>query len=92
MEKSLLRVASYNVEWFFTKAPFPELELADVPIKSARLCDVISGLGDLDLLALQEVQSENELAVLCAHLRARGSELTPICGKFASVRTGQVSL
>lgn len=86
----LFRIATFNVEWFFTKAPFAELELCSVPEKAARLAKAIAEIGPLDALALQEVQSEAELSVLCQELE-RLVKWRPkyVCGKFASVRTGQ---
>jgi hypothetical protein len=94
MEKAkgpLLRIATFNVEWFFTKAPFAELELCSVPEKASRLSEAIAKLGTLDALALQEVQSEEEVRVLCEELQRREASWNPkaLCGQFASVRTGQ---
>lgn len=87
----MFRVATFNVEWFFSKAPFADLELCDVPTKARRLSDAIAQLGCLDALALQEVQSEVELGVLCDELKKKKLDWSPVsvCGERASVRTGQ---
>ena len=91
MNTCFLRIATFNVEWFFTEAPFPNLKLCDVPTKAKRLTTAISRLGPLDVLALQEVQSPVEVDVLVNEMKASNLGWSPvaICGQYASVRTGQ---
>jgi hypothetical protein len=88
-----IRVGTYNLEWFFSTQPplIKGLELAPIHVKASRIAGRIAALKEgPHILALQEVQSEEALAVLTQVLRdAHGLEFSSVCGEFASGRTGQ---
>ena len=86
----MLRIATYNVEWFFVqehgRALMFNLKLCPIQDKAKKLAQKILSLPPLDVVCLQEVQDEQALQLLCREL---GKEWRCVSGRFASSRTDQ---
>ena len=86
----MLRIATYNVEWFFAqefhRALMFNLKLCPLEDKAKKLARKILSLPPVHVVCLQEVQDEQALQLLCREL---GKEWRCVAGLFASSRTDQ---